>query len=158
MNRFINEQGTVTGINVAINQPDDQPRVPIIAGKYVRNLLQEFEQKHPTINTYLSGMMMVAVSFQEASIWDMTRLMPLMLVVILCFLWLFVRSISATFSTLLVLIVAIVISLGTAGWFGLLLTSASIPAITIIMTLAIADCVHILMLSLIHISEPTRPY
>lgn len=149
LHRMVNAEGTVTGINIAINQPDDQPKAPIEVGKYVRKVLQDFEQQHPEINTYLSGMMMVAVSFQEASIWDLTRLMPLMFLIVLFSLWLFVRSISATISTLFILVGAIIIGLGTTGWFGILLTSVSIPAITIIMTLAVADCVHILM-TLVH--------
>lgn len=145
LNRFINEAGTVTGINIALHIPPDSAKAKIEISTAVRGILKDFNQEAPYFTTYLTGMSMLATSFQESSKWDISRLIPLMILIIILVLWFLLKSVSASISTFLILIFAIVSALGMAGWTETYLTVISISSITIIMTLAIADCVHILV-------------
>ncbi len=57
---------------------------------------------------------------------------------------LMLRTFSGTFSTVVIIIFSILTTMGLAGWSGLYLTGPSATAPTMILTLAVADCVHIL--------------
>jgi len=57
---------------------------------------------------------------------------------------LLLRSFTGTFATLIVIIFSIAGTMGAAGWMGFFLTGPSVSAPTMIMTLAVADCIHIL--------------
>ena len=64
--------------------------------------------------------------------------------VVLLIMVLLLRSFSGTFATLVVIIFSIAGTMGAVGWFGFYLTGPSVSAPTMIMTLAVADCIHIL--------------
>ena len=72
-------------------------------------------------------------------------LMPLMFVVIFALTWLIIRSLTATFSTLLVIWLSTMVAMGAAGFFGVKLTPIAMSAPIVILTLAVADSIHILM-------------
>ena len=55
------------------------------------------------------------------------------------------RSISATIATLAVIILSTIVALGAGGMMGILLTPVSLTAPTIVLTLAIADSIHVLI-------------
>lgn len=145
LHRLINESGIVTGINIELNVPPNTPNSLVEISTFVRNELANFKQRAPNFNTYLTGMGMLAISFQEAARWDLSRLIPLMILVIIVVLWLFLRSVSAALITLFILSFSIITALGVAGWMKISLTVVSLSSITIIMTLAVADCVHLLV-------------
>ena len=84
-------------------------------------------------------------AFSESAMTDMGTLTPAMYLVILVALVLLLRSISATIATLVVVGFSVVGALGLAGWAGLFLTPPSTASITMILTLAVADSVHILV-------------
>jgi hypothetical protein len=65
--------------------------------------------------------------------------------VVLFTLVLLLRSFTAMLATFLVIIFSIMTAMGLAGWMGIALTPPSASSPTIILTLAVADCVHILV-------------
>ncbi len=90
-------------------------------------------------------MIMLNSAFFEASEKDSTTLIPLMFLAIILTIFLATRTISGTFTTLLVIIFSIVAGMGFAGHLGIKLTPPSGAAPIIIMTLAVADSIHILI-------------
>ncbi|MCF6282737.1 MAG: MMPL family transporter [Candidatus Polarisedimenticolaceae bacterium] len=145
LHRLISPDASVTGINITIQLPGKAlDEVPIIAAS-VRQLAADMEAKHPAIEIRLTGIVMMNASFPEASQNDMQTLYPLMLLVILVTLYLMLRSIPGTFSTLLVIILTIIGTMGLTGYAGIKLSPPTVTVPIIIMTLAIADCVHILV-------------
>ena len=84
-------------------------------------------------------------AFQESAMRDMSTLVPFMYVVITLTLVLLLRSFTGTVSTLTVVGMSVVGALGLAGWAGLNLTPPSTASITMIMTLAVADSIHVLV-------------
>ena len=145
-NRLVSERGHVTGINVTVQPPGIRTdlEVPEIAG-FARDLKAEMAQLYPDIDVRLTGIVMMNNAFPEASRYDIRTLIPVMFLVVVLVLALLTRSLIGTLGTVLVITFTVVITMGLAGWSGIKLTGASASAPTIILTLAVADCVHILV-------------
>ncbi len=145
VDRLISVTGSVAGINITIelpgkNQITEGPEVV----SYTRQMIAEFENSHPNIDVYTTGIVMMNNAFPEASQNDIKHLVPLAFLAIVIGMFLFLRSISGTIATLLVIIFSIMLGMGTAGWLGYKLTPPSASAPIMILTLAVADCVHFL--------------
>ena len=144
-NFLISKDADTTGINVILQYPEkDLVEVPT-AATFARNIVANIEKDYPDITIALSGTSMLNNSFAESGMKDMMTLTPIMYGVLLIVTFLSLRSISATFVTLVVIILSTMISLGAAGLMGVLLTPVSLTAPTIVLTLAIADSIHILI-------------
>ncbi|WP_057831892.1 efflux RND transporter permease subunit [Colwellia sp. TT2012] len=145
VNKIISKTGHVSVVNVTVQLPgiDPMAETPEIAAS-VRAIKAQFLAEHPEVDVYLSGMIMMNTSFGEASINDGTTLIPLMFLVVIVTIGVLLRTITGTIATVLVIIMSIVTTMGLAGWLGFYLTGPSSSAPTMIMTLAVADCIHIL--------------
>lgn len=142
--RLVSPQGHVTAVNITIElPPQGEMEVPVVA-KSVRELRQYILETYPNTDVYLSGIVMMNNAFPEASQYDMTHLTPLAYGLILLMVFLMLRSLSGTFSVLLVIILSVAGAMGAAGLMGFPLTPPLFTAPVIIMTLAVADGVHIL--------------
>ena len=145
VNRLISDDAKVTAINITVELPGvDEATENPRAAAHIRELRDYIEQTYPTIAVYLTGIVMMNQAFQEAAISDTTQLIPAALVVILLMVFLQLRGLTGTLGTLIVIVLSIIAAMGTAGWIGTRLTPPSMSAPTIILTLAVADCVHIL--------------
>jgi len=145
VHRLLNEEGTVAAINITVQFPgEDVTENPAVVTN-VRGMVVEFEAKYPELQTHLSGMVMLNGAFFEASQKDSSTLIPLMFLAILVAIFLSTRTLSGTFVSLLVIVFSIVFGMGFAGHMGIKLTPPSGAAPIIIMTLAVADSIHILI-------------
>ena len=145
VNRLISDDAKVTAINITVELPGvDEATENPRAAAHIRELRDYIEQTYPTIAVYLTGIVMMNQAFQEAAISDTTQLIPAALVVILLMVFLQLRGLTGTLGTLIVIVLSIIAAMGTAGWIGIRLSPPSMSAPTIILTLAVADCVHIL--------------
>jgi len=143
---LISERAHVTGVNVTvqlprINETAENPAVVSAA----RQLANVIEQKYPHLKVRLTGMIMMNNAFTESSIADMQILVPISFGIMLFLLAVFVGSVLSTMVTLLVIAFSIMTAMGIGGFIGLPITPPSASAPTIILTVAIANCVHILV-------------
>ncbi|MEH6811647.1 MAG: MMPL family transporter [Motiliproteus sp.] len=145
VNKLVSPEGHVAVVNVTIQLPGKNPVTegPEVATK-VRELKAQFEADNPGSKVYLSGMVMMNVAFTEAAMQDNATLVPLMFLVVVLTIGALLRTITGTISTVMVILVSIATTMGLAGWSGLYLTGPSSSAPTMILTLAVADCIHIL--------------
>lgn len=145
-NRIVSSAGHVTGVNVIIQLPGLHPaaEVPEVVS-FSRDLAHRLTERYPGLDVHLTGIVLLNNAFSENAMIDMQSLIPLMFVVVTVVLALLLRSVWATLITLLVIFLSIVSALGVAGWLGIRLTPPSASAPTMIMTLAVADCVHLLV-------------
>lgn len=143
--RLISSLGHVAVVNVTLQLPGINPveEVPAVANK-VREIRAQVEQENPGLDIMLSGVAMMNTSFAEATLEDNATLVPAMFLVVVITIGLMLRTITGTFATVVVVISSIVATMGLAGWMGFYLTGPSASAPTIILTLAVADCIHIL--------------
>jgi predicted RND superfamily exporter protein len=146
VDRIVAPDGRVTGVNVVIQLPGVNPaeEVPEVV-HFARDLAVQLEQRYPDIETHLTGIVLLNNAFSENAMKDMSTLVPVMFLVIVGILVLLLRSLWGTLATVAVILMAILVALGTAGWLGIRITPPLASAPTMIMTLAVADCVHLLV-------------
>ncbi len=148
VNRLISPDARVTGINVTIQlQEKKLTEVPEVAA-FARDLVAQAEARDPNIDVHLTGMVIMNNAFPEASQKDMKTLYPLMFAFILVLLALMLKSTSATVATMLVIVTTIICTMGLTGWMGIQMSPPTTSVPVIVMTLAVADCVHILVIFL----------
>ena len=144
-NFLISDNADTTAINVILQYPEkDLLEVPEAAA-HARKIVSGIEQDYPELTIALSGVSMLNNSFAESGIKDMKTLTPIMYGVLLLVTFLSIRSFSATFATLTVIVLSTMVALGSGGIMGVQLTPISLTAPTIVLTLAIADSIHILI-------------
>ncbi len=142
--RLINKPGSVTAINIQLNFPGKHPmEVPQVA-KFVREMTEKFQTKHPQFEVKLTGLAMMNNAFNEAGMNDMMTLTPIMYGIILVIMAVMLRSFFAVVATFNVIFFSVISGMGLAGFLGIPITPPSSIAPTVIVTLAIADSIHIL--------------
>lgn len=144
VDRLISPKGDVTGVNVTLQLPGkDLTREVPRAVAAARALAARIEAENPDVKVRLTGIAMLNNAFPEASIHDLETLNPIMGAVVAFVLWLFLRSLVGVLATLAVTALAAGVAMGLAGWSGLFLTPPSAAAPIMIVTVAVADCVHL---------------
>ncbi len=145
VHRLVSPEAHIAAINITVELPGENEATegPEVA-EHARAMKEHVESTYPGIKVYLTGIMMMNQAFPEASMYDMTHLIPAALVVILLLVFLQLRGLTGTVGTLITIMLSIICAMGVAGWMGIKLTPPSMSAPTIILTLAVADCVHIL--------------
>ncbi|MCP5017892.1 MAG: MMPL family transporter [Ketobacter sp.] len=143
--KLISADGKVAGVNVVINLPVHQGDSLHEVGEAARALRAEFADRYPDVRVLLSGIVEYNYASEKIIGDEMVTLMPFMLLVVLLVLVLMLRSFWGTFATLVVILFSIAVAMGAMGWIGWPLTSGSAGAPTIVLTMAVADCVHILV-------------
>jgi len=145
INRLISEDGTTTGINVTVRMPEDSEstNVPIIA-QSARDIASNIQTIWPHLDIRLTGSVMMDNAFGEAAEQDGQLLIPLMITIVVILLWILLRSFTGTLLTVVIIASSIAVALGVTGWLDIALSPTSVVAPNIILTLAVADCVHLL--------------
>lgn len=110
-----------------------------------RDLERRYLEKYPDVKIYMTGPTMLSVAFLEASSGDVSTLTPLQYLVIMVVLWLLLRSVAGLVSTMLVVTASALTAFGIAAAMGFTITTITATTPTIIMTLAVADSIHILV-------------
>ncbi len=145
VHRLIAADGKTAAVNITVELPgiDEATEGPEVVA-YIRELRDYIHQTYPDLKPYLTGIVMMNNAFPEASLWDMTHLIPAAFGVILLLVFLQLRGLGGTVGTLFTILLSIASAMGLAGWMGIKLSPPAMSAPTIILTLAVADCVHIL--------------
>ena len=145
LHKLISERKHVTVVNVTVQLPaiDPTKEVPEVVAK-VREMKATFMEAHPDIQVHLSGIVMMNNSFAESSLKDNATLVPLMFGMVILALIALLRSFTGTLATVIVIVISIASTMGLAGWTGFFLTGPSATTPIMVLTLAVADCVHIL--------------
>ncbi len=145
LNRLVSKDGKVGAINVTVKLPGimRETEVPEV-GEFINKVIAQAELDYPDLNFYATGQIMMNNTLVEASQYDLGVLFPITLLIIILGTGLFVKGISATVGVFLVIIFSLVSALGITGWLGIQMTPPSATAPTIILTLVVADCMHIL--------------
>lgn len=145
IHRLVDPLGKVTAINATMYLPEkSDEEVPEVVAA-TRALIADMEQRYPDIDFYVTGTIMLNNAFFESSMNDLATLIPLMFLIIIITLGLLLRSFSGTFSSVVVIFVSIATALGIFGWCGWFMSGPAAAAPTIIVTMAVADCVHVLV-------------
>ena len=142
--RMVAPQGHVTMINITVNLPEgDQTAQVEEISAYVKELTNRYQLNYPQHDFYHTGVVLMNDAFAASAKQDASTLVPLMFVVIVVIMWLALRTFVGTLSTLLVIVASIVTTMGLCGWMGMFLSTATVNTPIMVMTLAVADCIHV---------------
>ena len=145
VNRLISKTGHVSGVNVTIQLPGKDGLESLAVIAKVRDIAAEIEKKYPNITLHLTGVVMMQNAFIETSMNDNATLVPIMYGLVIFILLLCLRSGIATGTVILLILFSTIASMGAMGWLGLVLSPTTAIAPIIILTLIVADCVHLLV-------------
>lgn len=141
----ISEKGDVSVINITLQLPDiDETAEVLEVVDHVESLVEKYQLRYPDVTFHQAGIVAMDYAFILSAQQDSELLVPLMLLVILVFLTVMLRSLLSVVATLFVIIFTVMSTMGIAGWFGMFISTATVNIPTLVMTLAVADCVHII--------------
>ena len=144
-NRVVSPDGTTTSVSVTVNLPNQSPTESLAVMEAARELQAQFSAGYPDATVVFTGVVPLNNAFTETGLSDSNTLMPLMFGILLVVMLVLLRSIMATIATLLVVAFSAATGMGAAGWAGVPLNPVTFMAPTIILTLAIADSIHLLV-------------
>ncbi|WP_411572370.1 efflux RND transporter permease subunit [Vibrio sp. TH_r3] len=151
---MISRKGDVSVINITVQLPEiDKTAEVVEVYDFVSNIIDVQQAKHPDIAFYKTGIVAMNYAFMSSAEKDIVTLVPIMLLVVLVFLSLMLRSMTSVLATLVIVIVSVVSTLGISGWLGMQLNIATVNIPTLILTLAVADCVHIVATMKYHMQK-----
>jgi predicted RND superfamily exporter protein len=143
---LISEDAKVTAVNVNILLPgiSETEELPFAFEKS-RELVAEFNSTHPQVDIYISGMMAMHNAVTEAAQSDLSFLVPVSFGVMFVLIALLAGGVSGTVTTLFVFSMSVVGAMGISGHLGFPITPTGTSAPNIILTVAVANSVHILI-------------
>ncbi len=145
VHRLINEEGSVTAINVTVRLPgiDSAAEIPEVTVAS-REMVAKFQEKYPNFDVYVTGLVPLNTAFFEYSEKGFA-LVGLMVLIVMLLTLILTRNFFAMISTLLVFVFSFMSAFGFIGLMGIKLTPPSSVFPTMILTLAVADSIHILI-------------
>ncbi|VAV97960.1 Predicted exporter of the RND superfamily, partial [hydrothermal vent metagenome] len=142
---LVTADGRAAGVNVIIQLPGkDISELPSAYGA-AQKTREAIMARHPDVEIYVSGLVALNNAFAEEAPKAFASLLPFMFLAIFLLSVLFFRSITATAAMLFVVVMSTVAAMGIAGYLGLGISPVSAAAPIVILTLAVADSVHIMM-------------
>lgn len=154
LKRLITPSGHMAAVNISIQLPAESRRTAIPeAIEAVRALRADFEQRYPGTEVLITGKVAGNNAFTEASVYDLTHIVPAALAIALACIAVYMvvasgsllTGLGATLATILVIFASVIVGMGMAGWLGFDVTPPLVNAPTVILTLAVADCMHLLV-------------
>ncbi len=133
-------------ISFVLSEPEELAWAEISG--HLGNLLDEARAVHPNLAYFLTGNVIMNQAFTDAARDDAEKLIPITFLVILTITALLLRSVYATLSITVLLVVILLSTMGIAGWFGTRLTPVSASVPIIIMTVGVADAIHVVTVAL----------
>lgn len=145
VNRLVAPDGAVAAINITVQLPEKNQQQEVLdVWQYVRQQIDTLTTNYPEVDFHITGVIAMNQAFASEAEQDAKQLVPIMFIAILLVLALLLRSVTASVATLVIIVVSVTSALGLAGWAGIFLSTATVNVPTILMTLAVADSVHVI--------------
>ncbi len=141
--RILSPDGHVAGVSVTVTLDEQNREAPRITSA-ARSMAEEFEQRYPDIEFMLTGTVVFSQATEEATEQALSTILPLAFVVMLICLLLILRHVLFTGLVVMVVSFSILIALGLSVWLGMEFSPVVGMAPSMILTLAVADCIHML--------------
>ncbi|UAB71831.1 MMPL family transporter [Vibrio sp. SCSIO 43132] len=141
----VSESGDVTIVNITLQLPKiDETAELIQVVAFADQLLAKYQAQYPSVTFHKAGIVAMNDAFMVSAQNDTSTLVPAMLAVVLVFLTIMLRSFLSVVATLVVIIGSVTATMGLSGWAGMFLSTATVNIPTLVLTLAVADCVHVI--------------
>ena len=144
LNTLVSKSGEVTGINVQLTLPENNARAAHEAVLAARILADRLREKYP-VTILIAGSAATNVTLSEAVRSDLFTLVWVSYFLIFGGLALLLRSLSGTLVILIIVSLSVLGTVGTFGYMQYQLTPVAGFVPSVLMTMAVADSVHVLV-------------
>ena len=152
--RLVSPDGQLAVISITVQMSDgDQTKELAEVAEYVKTLKSQTLKNYPDHQIFLTGVVMLNDAFLLAANEDAMTLVPAMFAAIIVMIGVMMRSFFAAVTTLVIVATTIAATMGFAGWSGFFLSVSTVNVPTMVMTLAVADCVHLIASWFQHMRE-----
>ena len=136
--------GSAAGVNVFLTLPDQSldPNNTVIG--WAESVLPAVRTRFPDFDILLGGTTATDVAIGRAVESDLSRLVAASYATIVILLLVLLRHAGSVVATMLVVTLSIVATMGTFGWLETVLAAIAGFVPSVIMTIAVADAVHLL--------------
>ncbi|MFN3233546.1 MAG: efflux RND transporter permease subunit, partial [Alphaproteobacteria bacterium] len=143
--RLVSEDLSTAVVVATVELPPGASHVHDDLAPAVRQLAADFRDAHPDLRLAVGGHVMLSSALSDASEKTFTQLFPVMLVFLAIALLVFLRSIASVLVAMFVVTLTVAASLGAWFYLGVELNAATSAVPVIILTVAVADVVHMLV-------------
>ncbi|MFM8354457.1 MAG: efflux RND transporter permease subunit, partial [Gammaproteobacteria bacterium] len=143
--RFISRDGEALSVIANVDmQKDDGSLVVGLAAQYLQ-ILDEFERKFPEFRAQITGAIPMMNAFYQAALEDSVILLPIAFGLIFLVLMVLTRSVWFCSSLAACGLLCVVTVMGTVGWLGIPLNTATATVPLVVFTVVVASVMHPLM-------------
>lgn len=151
--QLISNDGHATGVSVRIILPEDDIQTKTnenqAAMKQVvlaaRKMSAQFSQAYPQFEVRTAGSLTSTLTMGEAIEQDIRTLLLISYGIMIAVMLILLRTFSGMLLTLLIISFSVISTMGLFGWLGFSMTPPTGFVPTAIMTIAVADTIHILV-------------
>jgi hypothetical protein len=147
--RLLSLDGRTTAVVATLKVDRSNPVATEEVMAYATKLRSEIQAEHLDLHIAITGSVRLSNSFATTAKRDLMTLFPAMVVLLTLVVYVLTRSVAGSFAALVVVVVSAALAMATSGWLGILLTPPSASTPTIVMTVAVADSIHILVTTLV---------
>ena len=141
---LISKDKKTTVISIIIDPPNPDANLKLIDTiEYILEYVDEAKSDHPELDIRILGTPYQEYISPKMVLSEMPIVMPSMLLLILVSVFFLLRSAFAVLATILVIVLSLIATFGSVGYIGNALNQMVITIPILIITLALADCVHL---------------
>jgi len=146
VNKIVSSDGSASGVLVTLQLPEGDPGALMASVFAAENMATKFANEQPDIYIGLTGLAPISAAYPRAAQADIANLLPIMIAGVALALLLQLRgALAGAALSMAIILMSSAAAFGFAGWAGILLTPPAVVAPIVILTIAVADCLHILM-------------
>jgi len=143
---LLSQDGSVSAVHVTIKLPNDGDFVSTAkVAEYTRSLLEKGSERFADIDFRPLGIVMINHGFNEETAATAQNVVPLSLIVMALILLVLTRGLAGVVVTGAVVVLTIVAAMGLSGWVDIPYSTSTATAPVILLTIAVANCMHILV-------------
>ena len=142
---LISKDGATGAVNVTLRLPGHAPEEVSLTADAARAVVAKIAPRYPSLTIRPCGMALMNDALMQASVSDLGLLVPVMVIVMLGAMGLLLRGVGVTLAVGLVIGLSSTLAMAFAGWAGYPLTPPAVAAPMMVMTVAVADGIHIVL-------------
>ena len=143
INRLVSKNEKMAAIWISIHVPKDNPNAVLESSRFIDEKIRDLKKSHPEIAFYVSGISKMNSTFLDHIYKDLKTITPLSLIFIFITLFLLLGNIWVALGILVTNAMAASSAIGVGSYLGIAMTTPTSMAPTIILTLTVADCLHL---------------
>ena len=141
---LISKDKKTTVISIVVDPPSPDANLKLIDTiEYMLEYIDEAKSNHPELDIRILGTPYQEYISPKMVLSEMPIVMPSMLLLILVSVFFMLRSVFAVLATIFVIVLSLISTFGSVGFIGNALNQMVITIPILIITLALADCVHL---------------